>query len=173
MNAAIPEADGPLCDLCQAEPAVASLMNLADWSRVKLGVNCASGFLRSVADSMDGGTSGQVLDEDPVTGDMVPVGNGTGAATAPCPLCEAPVTDDGMPEHAGQHLARQSEPHEYVPHHQLPVCAQCGAERDAHIAPGDGSASDHWAQTRNVRKSTHGHRGGGRKGTSDPEAGAP
>lgn len=43
---------GPPCDVCQAEPALMSLMNLADYSQVKLGANCAPTFLTKIAADM-------------------------------------------------------------------------------------------------------------------------
>lgn len=50
----IPTAAGPPCDICEQEPAVASLMNYADYSQMKLGQNCAPAFLRSVAAALAG-----------------------------------------------------------------------------------------------------------------------
>lgn len=48
------QAAGPPCDICEQEPAVASLMNYADYSQMKLGTNCAPAFLRSVAAAISG-----------------------------------------------------------------------------------------------------------------------
>lgn len=52
-----PALPGPPCDGCDAEPAAMSLLSYSDYSQVKVGVNCAPSFLRSIADSIDGGTT--------------------------------------------------------------------------------------------------------------------
>lgn len=45
---------GPPCDICEDEPAVASLMNYSDYSQMRLGTNCAPAFLHSVARAIGG-----------------------------------------------------------------------------------------------------------------------
>lgn len=77
-----------VCDICSAEAAVASLMNLQDYSQVKVGPGCMPEFFASLAgdtataapapvpppgEPAPAQTAPQTLDEDPVTGDMVPV----------------------------------------------------------------------------------------------------
>lgn len=97
-----------VCDICSAEAAVASLMNLQDYSQVKVGPSCMPEFFASLAGDTAAAapapvpppgapasaqTAPQTLDEDPVTGNMVPVdlgpraaaGGPPAAATMPAP----------------------------------------------------------------------------------------
>lgn len=40
------------CEVCHSEPAGMSLMNLADYSNIKVGIGCAAGFFASLATDM-------------------------------------------------------------------------------------------------------------------------
>ncbi|HEV2260277.1 MAG TPA: hypothetical protein VGS06_44795, partial [Streptosporangiaceae bacterium] len=55
------------CEMCGAEPAAMSLMNLADWSSIKVGLGCAPAFFASLAtDLVTAGTpdGGHVNESD-------------------------------------------------------------------------------------------------------------
>jgi hypothetical protein len=46
---------GPVCDFCEQEDAIGSLMNLADYQTMKFGPNCGPAYLLSVVEAMAGG----------------------------------------------------------------------------------------------------------------------
>jgi hypothetical protein len=54
---------GPACDGCGEEGAIMSLLNYADYSQIKVGLNCAPDFLRSIADGMDGKSTAEPATE--------------------------------------------------------------------------------------------------------------
>lgn len=105
---------GPPCDVCQAEPAVLSLLNYADYQQLKLGGNCAPNVMRGIADGMDGRET----------------------AERPAEPVADPELSDEIP----------------TPEQQAAGAAAAAAEDEP------GSAADHWASTKHVVRSTHGHR---------------
>ena len=50
----IPYAPGPPCSQCGEYESVMSLQNMATWETTRLCMNCGPGFLRAIADMMDG-----------------------------------------------------------------------------------------------------------------------
>lgn len=66
---------GPPCDLCGERAAVLSLMNYADYSQIKACAPCAPDFMRTIADSIDGGHTAAANAEpvaDPELSDEIP-----------------------------------------------------------------------------------------------------
>jgi hypothetical protein len=170
---AIPEFPGPPCDLCGQAEAMGSLMQLSDWSQTKFCGGCAPVFLRSVADAIGGV---EAPEPDPPL--ELP-------STETCPLCGQGIELADIPGHVDMHAADSDnmpgagaglvdgEPIESDPNYAGPG-DPVGDGRDG--PDGDsaaGSAQDHWASTKKVVRSTHGHRGGGRDRVVPPETSAP
>jgi hypothetical protein len=76
-------AAGPVCDICQAEPAVMSEMNLDDYSQVVVGLGCLGGFYAEMAANLKGAAQQDGAETPP-------------AETAA--LLEAPPEDAGQDE---------------------------------------------------------------------------
>lgn len=63
---------GPPCDICGAEPGIASLMNYTDYSQVRFGPACGPAFLRSIAAAMAGEPEPEpVIEPDPPAAEQV------------------------------------------------------------------------------------------------------
>lgn len=76
------------CEVCGAEPAAMSMMNLADYSAIKVGNSCMPAFLASLATDLvtagqpDGGHSGY-LETCPACSEIHRLGTDMAAAAAP------------------------------------------------------------------------------------------
>lgn len=148
------------CDVCGAEPAYASLMVLATYEQTKLGLACIPEFFSSIVVSMTGAAPApaprpgdppaapaapRVLDEDPVTGDMVPLITAAEAAAPPPEPAASPRREaaarGGTPE-AAQLAVLQllgiTRPDEA----QCPECATT-----SYTAPGMGTFVCPWCGT--------------------------
>lgn len=132
----VPEPTWPPCDLCGQEESIASIMMLATYETTRFGPGCLPGFLRSVADQVDGAAPAAPPPDGPVSDSAAPQPAGD-AELPPCPACGQQVAAGDAQAHIQAHL----ESGEIVVD-----------------APEQGSARDHWASTTNVRRSTHGHR---------------
>lgn len=93
---------GPVCDFCEQEDAIGSLMNLADYQTQKFGPNCGPEYLLSVVKAMAGdipaepgpaaapdptATGQDAPTPEPVTGSGSDAGpDETGAPAQPDPL---------------------------------------------------------------------------------------
>ena len=171
---------GPQCEPCQAEPAIISLMQLSDWSQLRIGANCAPEVLRSIADTMDGRTTAlpaadPELDECPLCGAMVPLSqmeahqaaehpDGAGAAVELTEEQRQAVLAMMPPEDVDAILnvpARAEGMEIQLPSGQVVTWAEWLALGGRHdpgsSAPGDASAG-HWSGAGKVVRSTHGHR---------------
>lgn len=142
---------GPACQLCERFEAIGSVQNLADWSTTRFCGECGPGYLRAMADAIDGGTPAA-----PETaggegeGEQLAALDSPGAET--CPMCGATVEVADIQGHVEMHAAEQA------------------GETD-NAEPG--SARDHWASTTHVRRSTHGHRTTKRPDSGPKEGDAP
>jgi len=147
MTVEIPVPEGPPCDFCTDWPAVGTLMNLADYTTQKFCANCGPEFLLGIVSAMTGADVTAAGGEAPAGGDArgaqddaPPAGHQ--AAEDECPVCGAMVSLS-----------------ELDAHQQTPECqSQIG-----------GSAADHWASTKRVVRSTHGHRGGKTAAPAPPD----
>lgn len=54
---------GPPCDLCEAEAAVESVMNLAEMSQVLIGPNCLLTFHAGMAEALRGAAAGSAPED--------------------------------------------------------------------------------------------------------------
>lgn len=93
----VPVAAGPPCDTCGQAEAIMSLMNLADYSQVKLCPACAPAVLRGIADDMEGagqaaGTAATIDGIRELAGDTPATGPGTPADGTPDPAAAPPAT---------------------------------------------------------------------------------
>lgn len=104
-----PPATPAPCDICNAEPAAASLMNLATYEQVRVGLACMPEFFRKLAGDTDTAAPApvpapgepapdapapQTLDEDPASGDMAPADVGPPAAASGPPALPAMPAPD-------------------------------------------------------------------------------
>lgn len=132
----IPVAAGPPCDFTPEYAAIMSVMNLADYSQVKVCAQCAPEYLTAIIAALTGG--------------MPEGGDASGVM---------PAGDDGQ-------VAADAEPGACPMCGQVVLTADVAAHVDAHMSgriDADGNpVTDTPAKpdplTANVRKSTHGHR---------------
>ena len=110
---------GPPCDGCGGEAAAMSLLSYGDYSQVKLGVNCAPSFLRSIADSIDGKTTAEVEGEtpDPELTDDAPTPEQAAAGAA------AAAAEDDEPGSARDHWASTTNVRRSTHGHRRPSSA--------------------------------------------------
>lgn len=143
----VPDVPPVQCDFCNAEPAIASIMNLADYQTQKFGAGCGPEFLRSLAAAMAGedipAAAGPAIDI--TTGQPERSGE---PVTEQCPLCGQRVALADIPGHAQTHLA-EGEPEAGIPAVALPPAPD--------------------PLTANVVKSTHGNRKPRGKAATDDE----
>lgn len=125
-----------MCDICDQYVALGSLMQFGDYSQTRFCGNCAPDFLRSVAAMVAGETE-----------------------PAACAVCDKLVPDEWVPDHAAFHaLERSAEQAAADQASWQPAggdddpAAAAAATEDADAKP------DHWAGTKTVKRSTHGHR---------------
>lgn len=136
MTAEIPAAAGPPCDFTPEYAAIMSVMNLADYSQVKVCAQCAPEYLSAIVTALTGGM--------PDSGDAAGVAAGPDqsqpdgmADTDECPLCGDMVPLADIPAHVGGHSDGT-----------LPVVQDVAILAVPKPDPG----------TANVVRSTHGHR---------------
>lgn len=141
----IPVAAGPPCDFTPEYAAIMSVMNLADYSQVKVCAQCAPEYLSGIVAVLTGqGGDGDTAGEDE------------------CPLCGSMVPMAEIAAHVQLHEAGQIGVITVTPDPEVraAVIEAAGLPDLAPPAKPD-------PLTANVRKSTHGHR------SPKPAAGKP
>lgn len=160
MTAPIAEVAGPACDVCGQEPAIASLMFLMDYSQVKFGIECAAAFLAQQLAAIEPGIAIELV-TDAVAAVRAEIAAARQLAEAEP---EYPDVAPGPTETVDAVLA-PGQLDVVTPASQPPAGSQ--PQPDLTDGPdGDGITADdtgrpaHWAGTKQVVRSTHGHRRG-------------
>jgi hypothetical protein len=136
---------GPACDFCDEWPAVGTMMNLADYQTQRFCASCGPKFLLSVVEAMTGAGGGEPEPEGAADPTLTAPGQSAGAPTGNAANAEGAADDPAAIAGADSVSAAAYDRDDDEP----------------------GSAADHWASTRNVVKSTHGHRGAARTGKDE------
>jgi len=150
MAAGILEVAGPPCDFTPEYAAIMSVMNLSDYSQVKVCALCAPEYLRAVADAI-AGVPAAAEAADAAAGDGGQPDGREPGLTEDCPLCGAAVDLADIPAHVDMHAAESPDP-------------AVEGNQQAPVKPDPLTAK--------TVRSTHGHRTrkGAASGQPDPEA---